>query len=208
MATVVRDLTPSAFMPNARRAWSSVLRARPDLVHLVHPLVDWMFDDPAERLVERFKASVDAAIAAGQLTLTGTEHRYDTDLLGHLLTRLKSNTALRGNAQIYTPPDLALAAAALVIDRVEPGQSFCDPVVGTGGLLRAAAQVIRRHGHDPADMVWFGADIDRLAIAATAVNSVVWDLGPSVILYCGDTLATKLGTRGPRCTTRRTPHRP
>ncbi|MEW2508473.1 N-6 DNA methylase [Amycolatopsis sp. NPDC047767] len=189
MAKAIHEQPAAAFLSTARHLWSSVLRARPGLVHLVHPMVNWMFDDPAAHLVDRFKMTVEAALDADQLALTGTKCRYDTDQLGHLLTRLKSRTALRSNAQIYTPPDLALVAAALVLDRVELGQTFCDPVVGTGGLLRAAAQVIRRHGHDPADMVWYGADIDPLAIAATAVNSVVWGLGRSVILYCGDTLS-------------------
>ncbi|MEV8612944.1 hypothetical protein AB0383_34345 [Amycolatopsis sp. NPDC051373] len=42
------------------------------------------------------------------------------------------------------------------------------------GALRAAAEIIRRHGHKPADMVW--TDIEPVAIAAAAVNGVVWDL--------------------------------
>jgi hypothetical protein len=38
-------------------------------------------------------------------------------------------------------------------------------------------------------LTWYGADVDELAVASAAVNSVIWQLGPNVVLYVGDPLA-------------------
>ncbi|GGM80934.1 hypothetical protein GCM10012275_59470 [Longimycelium tulufanense] len=69
------------------------------------------------------------------------------------------------------------------------GDTVQDPAVGTGGLFRAAAQAMREQGRDPATVSWYGADIDDLAIAACAINSVLWGLGPRVVLCVANTLA-------------------
>ncbi|MGW3993232.1 N-6 DNA methylase [Amycolatopsis sp. NPDC004772] len=162
---------------------------RPDLAESVYLLLGWLFADNDQALRQRIKATADAALRAGQLDLTATERRFDCDVLGPLLGALRSRTAAKVNAQMYTPGDIACALTAVALDDLEPGRSFCDDAVGTGGLLRAAAAVVRSRGLDPADMVWFGADVDDLAIAAAAVNSMIWGLGPRVFLYVGDVLA-------------------
>lgn len=185
----VWPLAPDEFCTLARRVWVSTLGVRIDLVHLVHPLVSWLFEAVEPQLQARAKRAADAGLEAGLAGLIGSDRRHDADVLGSLLGLLKSRTAKHVNAQIYTPGDLACALAAMTIDEPEPGQSICDDAVGTGGLLRAAAQVVRARGVDPATMRWFGADIDELAIAATAVNSLIWGLGPRTVLFVGDVLA-------------------
>lgn len=170
-----------------REIYTAVINSRPDLTHLIFPLMQWVFDDPDPALQRAAKHVADAAIHAGQLDLTGTERRYDTDLLGVVLTLLKSDSAGKANAQIYTPMPLADMMARMTPP--EEHSSVCDPAVGTGGLLRASAQVMRELDRDPATVAWYGADVDELAISACAVNSLIWGLGPHIVLCVANTLA-------------------
>ncbi|WP_307793464.1 N-6 DNA methylase [Amycolatopsis sp. MtRt-6] len=188
VAVGIRLATPAGFVDIARRIWAVTVARRPDLPLSVYPLLGWLFADVDEPLLQRIKRTADAALRAGQLDLTATERRFDCDLLGPVLGALRSRTAAKVNAQMYTPGDIACALTAVAIGDLEPGQAFSDVTVGTGGLFRAAAQVVRSRGFDPADMQWFGADVDELAIAATAVNSLLWGLGPQVFLFAGDVL--------------------
>jgi len=189
MATGMLSASPEDFVDIARTVWAATSSRRPDLAPSVYPLLGWLFADNDQALQQRIKDAADAALRAGQLELTATERRFDCDVLGPLLGALRSRTATKVNAQMYTPGDIACALTAVALGDLKPGQSFCDVAVGTGGLFRAAACVVRNRGLDPADMSWFGADVDELAIAAAAVNGLIWGLGPNVFLYAGDVLA-------------------
>ncbi|WP_372407360.1 N-6 DNA methylase [Streptomyces luteireticuli] len=68
-----------------------------------------------------------------------------------------------------------------------------DPCVGSGGMFRAAVQRIRDLGLNPHDCNWFGIDIDPIAAACTAVNAIVWDLGPKVVIAQGNSLTSDWG---------------
>lgn len=137
-----------------------------------------------------------AALAAGLFDLTGdTDRRHDVDLFGVLLTVMKSRTAKAAYGAFYTPTHIADLLAHLTLSGPQPVESVHEPAIGTGGLWRAAAQAIRDHGHDPARVLWVGADIDPLAIACAAVNAVLWGLGPRVLLTVGDTLTDDVITR-------------
>ncbi|MFD4394415.1 hypothetical protein [Kitasatospora sp. NPDC058478] len=72
---------------------------------------------------------------------------------------------------------------------VKPGYAFCDPAGGTGGMTRAAAQILREHQIDPAAMRWHLNDIDPIAAAGAAVNMILWGLGPNTTVWRGDVLA-------------------
>lgn len=183
---------PEEFTTTVRDIYTALVNVRPDLAHLVYPLMAWVFDDPTPALQRAAKNVADAALTQGQIELTGTERRHDTDLLGVVLTMLKSDTAAGANAQIYTPAALSETMGYILMAQLTPtneGERIMDPAVGTGGLFRAAAQAIRERGQDPATMSWYGADIDDLAIAACAINSHLWELGPRVLLCVADTLA-------------------
>jgi hypothetical protein len=175
-----------SFAGTLRELYTALVNARPDLIHLVYPLMRWLFDEPQPALQRAAKHTAEAAMREGQLDLTGTDNRYDTDLLGAVLTLLKSDSAGKANAQIYTPSPLADMMARMTVP--EEDSSVCDPAVGTGGLLRSAAQAMREHGRDPATVTWYGADIDDLAIAACAINSLLWRLGPRMVLCVANTL--------------------
>jgi len=182
------DRSQVEFVRFARRVWAQIFSHRPDLVRPIAPMMGWLVDG-GDGLGDRITSVADAAVGAGLLRLVATERRFDADLLGPVLGALRSPSSTRINAQMYTPGDIACALTAVVLDDIRPDQTFCDDTVGTGGLFRAAAQVIRGRGLDPADMTWCGADIDTLAIAATAVNSLIWQLGSRIVLYVGDPIA-------------------
>lgn len=187
-----------------RGLWASYLNHRPDLVARAYPLCSWLFESEIDpRIRDAAAATARAALAAGQLQLTGTDLRQKVDLLGIVLTHLRSKSARKGQGQFYTPADVATALAALLgigehhtangtADRTAGGTvdrtAVHEPAAGTGGMLRAAAQAMRRGGRDPATVAWSAVDTDELAIACLAINAHLWNLGPHVLLGVGDTL--------------------
>lgn len=182
----VRAQSPQEFTSTLREVYTMLINSRPELIHLLFPLMGWLFRDPDPAVQQAAKQVAETALGQGQLALTGTTDRYETDLLGMVLTVLKSHTASRANAQVYTP-----TSVAELLTRMNPpqeGQTVHDTAVGTGGLFRAAAQVMREHGRDPTTVIWCGADIDDLAIAACAINSLLWNLGPHMLLCVANTL--------------------
>lgn len=188
----LRAQDPAEFTATIQDIYTALINVRPDLAHLVYPLMAWVFNNPDPAVQRAAKRVADAALAEGQIDLTGTERRHDTDLLGMVLTLLKSESATGANAQIYTPAELAETMGYVLMAELNPtheGDRVMDPAVGTGGMFRAAAQVMRERGQDPARMSWYGADIDDLAIAACAINSHLWGLGHRILLCVADTLA-------------------
>ncbi|GAA1110035.1 MULTISPECIES: N-6 DNA methylase [Nocardiopsis] len=178
--------------------WRLFVNARPDLATPVFPLMNvWHGDTPVpEQAQQGAHEAVRAALTAGLFDLTGeADRRYDVDVFGVLLTVMKSRTAKAAHGAFYTPTHIADLLAHLTLAEPGPVPSVHEPAIGTGGLWRAAAQALRDHGHDPTRVLWVGADIDPLAIACAAVNSVLWGLGPRVLLTVGDTLTDDVITR-------------
>lgn len=191
VATHLRALPAEEFTGLLRDLWRFYVNLRPDLVPRAYPLFSWLFtdDDVPSPVLDAARDTAHAAVAAGQLLVTGTDARYEVDLLGVLLTELRSDGARKGHAQVYTPPDVAQAMADLLgMDTLADGATVHEPAAGTGGMLRAAAQTIRRAGRDPAAVRWVAVDIDELAIACLAVNTHLWGLGPNVLLGVGNAL--------------------
>lgn len=174
------------FVEVLKEIYTALINQRPDLMHAVFPMMRWLFDVPAPTLGQAAKRVADTALTTGQLDLTGTARRFHVDLLGLVLSQLKSQTATGANAQIYTPSGVADLMARL--DPPREADTVHEPAVGTGGLLRSCAVAMRELDRDPATVSWYGADIDELAIAACAINSLLWGLGPHVLLCVADTL--------------------
>src|SRR5690606_16779413 len=127
------------------------------------------------------------------LSLTTDKTRRRVDLFGPALTLLKADKAQAAQGAFYTPSALSDLMARML--RLGDGETIHEPAVGTGGMLRTAAQAIRDQGRDPARVTWVGVDIDPLAIACAAVNAVLWGLGPRVLLGVGDALTDDWYTR-------------
>jgi hypothetical protein len=179
--------TVEEFITYSRMVWTAVIRSRPELVALLYPLVAWIFENPTSELREQAHAVAMAAVRAGEVDLAGTDRRFDVDLLGTVLTVLRTPSALKERGQFYTPPDVADLLARM--SNVEEASSIEDPTMGTGGMFRAAAAAMRAAGRDPQAVQWVGCDIDEMAVACAVVNSLIWGLGDDILFYAGSTFA-------------------
>ncbi|MFD8564851.1 N-6 DNA methylase [Streptosporangium canum] len=181
-----------------KEIWGHTWMMDPYLASCTYPLWEWLLAEQVPpKVVTAVHVLTRTAITAGLLTLTGDADpiwRCEQDVLGALLTTLRSRGKRDALAEFHTPPELAnLIARMAMLELPEPGACFDDPAAGTGGLIRAAALTLRLQGRNPREYGWSMGDIDPLAAACCAVNAIVWSLGPSVLVFCGDTLATGNG---------------
>ncbi|HEX5495181.1 MAG TPA: N-6 DNA methylase [Mycobacteriales bacterium] len=196
VAGLLLDCDTAAFTRLMRAQWSVFVHARPDLVVPAWPLLAVWHGEPGldQPATCAARQVAHAAIRAGQLHLTGTDRRRKVDLFGPVLTALRSHTDRRARGQFYTPAEVSTLIAGL-LGPPQPGQVVHEPAAGTGGMLRAVAQAMREAGRDPAEVAWVAVDTDPLAIACLAVNTVLWHLGPYVLLGVGDALTADWITR-------------
>jgi hypothetical protein len=181
---------PAVFGELLYNVWARFWLARPDLVPCSAPLWAWLRNKPHDSDLRGAQRLAVAARRAGLDDLAGyDEHRRSTDLLGHLLTVMRSRGARAGRGQFYTPNPVGVLMARML--DIQPGERVLEPAAGTGGLLCAAAQAMREQGLDPTQVYWYAADIDYVAVACMAVNVHLWDLGTRVVLGCADTLDSR-----------------
>jgi hypothetical protein len=172
-----------------RATWAMYVEVRPDLAHRVTVLAEpWVDGTPDPAILDVARRIVRAALDAGLHELLAAA-RYEVDLFGPLLMVLRTKSARAARGQFYTPPDIAVVLARLGGRAPQPGERVVEPTAGTGGLLRAVAMNVRDAGGDPRSLYWVAVDTDALALAALAVNAVIWDLGPHVLIALGDVLA-------------------
>ncbi|MEX5635583.1 N-6 DNA methylase [Parafrankia sp. FMc2] len=190
VATQLMDTDDGGLLGFLRATWQLYGRVRPDLFPKVAPLAAPWFTDPAPDgdLLRAVRRVVHAALRAGLHELLDAA-RYDVDLFGPLLSVLRTRGARVARGQYYTPPDLADLLARLGGTVPAAGELVFEPTAGTGGLLRAAAQAIRDAGGDPHTIRWVAVDLDELALAALAINMIIWDLGPRILIAHGDALS-------------------
>jgi len=173
--------------------WTAFWVMRPDLAIRVRPIAGWVKGDPpGPDLVRALAHTARAAAKAGLLDLVYGGHLADVDLLGTVYTHTRSSSARQARGEFYSPPNLCDMMAAMILpgkDSLEPGQSIAEPSAGTGGMLRAAAKVIREHGRDPGEFTWVANDLSHTAVACLAVNAHLWGLGHQVIIGIADSLA-------------------
>lgn len=86
--------------------------------------------------------------------------------------------------------EISVAMLEDQFDKLQPGEHIHDPACGSGGMLRAAAQAVRQRGAETASFRWSGVDVDEIAAACTAVNAIIWDLGPHVTIACANILTS------------------
>ncbi|MEU8481507.1 N-6 DNA methylase [Streptomyces hygroscopicus] len=112
-------------------------------------------------------------------------------MLGRTLEELRSHGARKTMGEHHTPPDVAALFSQFTVRQTgapEPGRWFCEVAAGTGGNVRATAQHLRRRELNPHDYGWSMVEIDPLAAACCAVNALIRDLGPNVVITCTDIL--------------------
>ncbi|MFI9157461.1 N-6 DNA methylase [Kitasatospora aureofaciens] len=167
---------------------------RPDLAEVARPIHEWLTDETVtKKYAEPIRAVLLTALDYRLADLTGSDDPYlasETDVLGPLLARFRARVERDAYAEFHTPPEVAdLIGRMLLNDNLEPGQAFLDTACGTGGLIRSYAQALRERNANPADYHWSMNDINPVAAACSAVNATLWNLGPDVLVWCGDTLA-------------------
>lgn len=176
--------------------WSRAWAREPYLTTVARPIWSWTDDDRglSEQEFIAARQVAKAAINHGLWRITAYEDPYlrsQEDVLSYVVTELRSRGTRRSLGEFHTPPDVSDLMAAITLGDcvdIPPGNAFDDCAAGTGGLLRSAAQWLREHGRDPATMRWSMTEIDGISAACCAVNSLVWDLGPNVLIWHGDTL--------------------
>ncbi|GAA0694865.1 hypothetical protein GCM10010193_56940 [Kitasatospora atroaurantiaca] len=192
----VLALNPAELTDLLRHIWRSYWLRRPDLIERALPLHDWLNHGEADSdLLYAAHKTAHAAINSGLLDITGHKDpslRSDADVLSRLVMEMRSKAQRSGSGEFHTPNAVCDFMARILLGSPEdlrPGLSIHDPAAGSGSMLRAAAQHIRDAGHQPADFHWFANDIDPIAVACCAVNAIVWDLGPNVVIAKADSLA-------------------
>ncbi|MFE3577974.1 N-6 DNA methylase [Streptomyces vinaceus] len=188
-------LNDEDFLAALRECWARWWIQRPDLIDRATTLHRWLADEhPEPNRIRAVRAVARAALTGGLLHLTSTAPDFggnaDADVLGAVITVMRAHGARDALAEFHTPPELSeLMARMLLTDReLTPGTKFNDPCSGTGGMYRAAAAHLRDRGLNPCDFGWAMTDVDPLAAAGAAVNAILWDLGPHVLVACADTL--------------------
>ncbi|MCY0931163.1 N-6 DNA methylase [Streptomyces sp. H27-H1] len=204
LKTQILAQSDSALIRMYREIWWGHWRARPDLIERARILHEWLNDEgePDTHRMYAVRMATQAALRAGILDLTGHADPYmrsRTDVLSHVMMLLRSHGAQQGLGEYHTPPPVAEAVASVSLGVMwdsadttggpRPGQHIHDPAGGSGGLLRAAAQILRDRGHDPADFQWSMVDVDNIAAACGAVNAIVWQLGIHVTVACDNSLS-------------------
>lgn len=176
-----------------REIWGLFWISRPELGRMTGPFASWLDEDPLDKGFVRGAAAVARTAARqGLLDLAHSGALTEMDMIGIMYEHVRPDSGRAGRGEYYTPAPVceAMAHMTLSLDKpVEPGMKICEPSAGTGGMLRAAAQWMRRNGHDPADCWWVANDISEVSVAGLAVNCHLWGLGPRVIIGVANSLS-------------------
>lgn len=168
--------------------WTAFTVIRPELSIRLAPFAAWL-DSPTATRLDGARATLRAAVHAGVLDLASDRDAIrEVDLLGRVYQELQKPGRKKAHGEFYTPEPVARFKAEKILEGIEPG-TVTDPFAGTGGLLRAAAQVLRERGTDPRTVEWRAADINPVAVSALAVNAYLWDLGHQVVIGRANTTA-------------------
>ncbi|MFE2640171.1 hypothetical protein ACFXKF_36405 [Streptomyces scopuliridis] len=166
---------------------------RPDLISVAGPMLRWYQEDLSDDTLYAIKAVADTALKHGVLLHTGDTDPYmrsHIDVMSWTLVCLRHREDRSWLAEHHTPDDVADLLVSLGIgDDPPPAASLHEPAGGTGNIFRAVAQHLRERGIDPGGWTWSLQDLDPLAVAAAAVNFLVWELGPGANACCGNTLS-------------------
>ncbi|MFE2346171.1 N-6 DNA methylase [Kitasatospora cineracea] len=178
-----------------RECWAYWWIQRPDLVHRAGPIARWTEEDLSDHHLSCVKAVARAAITNGLLTLTGSSdpgELAECDLMSWTITGLRSHVDRKWLGEYHTPPEICELMARVQLgdpSEVGPDFSVLEPTAGTGGLVRATAQVMREHRLDPGDYRWHLVELDQISAAGAAVNMLLWGMGPRTTVWCGNSLA-------------------
>jgi len=136
--------TPANVGSGLKRAMQEIERANPETLYRVFGTADWgnrekFTDELLKDLVEGF-----SAISLGNTSV-------GTDVLGdayeYLVGKFADVTRRNKAGEFYTPRSVV----RMMVEILDPkeGESIYDPACGTGGMLLAAIDHVKRNGGDP-----------------------------------------------------------
>lgn len=189
-------LRPAPAPPERRAAhrrtssgWNSFWTYDPDLTEAARPLHDWL-SHPTETDIRGLSDYARILVRAGLLEYCSDIARAESDdILGLLITRMRSYSERQSTGEFFTPAVAANHMGELLFstDR-KPGDLILEAAAGTGTMARAAAATMRFLHTNPAEYRWWLNDLDPLNAACCAVNAQLWRLGRQVTVSCGDAL--------------------
>jgi hypothetical protein len=148
-----------------------------------------MDDDTRRANLTRGAAAVARAAIKADLLAVGRQGSLaDTDVIGATYMAMRPSAARQARGEFYSPAEVCKLMARLTQTGLEPGMTIGEPSAGTGGMLRATAELMRDQGLNPANFWWVANDISPVSVAGLAVNCHLWDLGHRVVIGVADTL--------------------
>jgi hypothetical protein len=187
LARVLASLEPGALCEVLDRTWQRLYWALPAHVELMRPLRRWL-DDPEEWQAHGALLAAQTCIRTGLLEFSGDPERVlEADLLGRLMQQLRGRAEKGSTGAFHTPRGAAvLLAEVLQVDTADV--VVMEPAAGSGALWRATAADLRRRGQDPAEKTWVAVEIDPMSAAVLVANTVLWGLGPNVVVARADAI--------------------
>jgi len=117
----------------------------------------------------------------------------ESDFLGDIFISADLTNAKK--AQFFTPFHVSHSMAEAIIRNNEPPKNkickVCDPCCGSGGMLIAAAMVMKEHGFNyQKNALFFGTDIDARCARMTFIQLNL--LGLPAVITCGNSLTKEV----------------
>ncbi|MEU2514484.1 N-6 DNA methylase [Streptomyces syringium] len=192
LARTIAELPPGGLIELMRATWAELWVRHPYLTECAGLLYRWLStacDETAQQVTEL----THHLLRAGVMEHGADPGRYlKADLLGRLLQQLTARRE-KGRHGAFHTPDFVCDFMSEVLSDLAEGESTGELAAGSGAMWRAAAAQLRRQGKDPATFPWVGVEIDPLAAAALAANSLLWRLGDDVLIACADGLSRDSG---------------
>ena len=203
MLTVLAPLPPAVALAALARAIDRRADGIRPTTPLVLPRLDALAGPPSPAAHRHpLDALLDALLDGEPASATESGSRPEPGadpgpaLLGSVHEALLESGLRQRRGAFYTPVDVARGIVGDVVRRLVPGPAasaapapalhpltICDPALGGGVFLLAAADELVALGHDPATVVerqLWGSDVDPLAVAVAEAALVVWARGRGV----------------------------
>lgn len=134
----------------------------------------------------------------GKLGMMFEEKKEITDILGEFFSRERLGEARLG--QFFTPFHISEFMANIIIEQKEDIEkiiekngyiSLSEPTCGAGGMILAAAKVLKQKGINyQKDLLVHAIDISELCVYMTYIQLSLY--GIPAVVYCGDSIAMKM----------------
>ncbi|MFI1258988.1 N-6 DNA methylase [Streptomyces netropsis] len=192
LARTIAELPPGGLIELMRATWAELWIRHPYLTECASLLYRWLgtaSDETAQQVTEL----THLLLRAGVVEHGADPGRYlKADLFGRLLQQLTARSE-KGRRGAFHTPDFVCDFMSEVLSGLSEGESIGELAAGSGAMWRAAAAQLRWEGKDPASLPWVGVEIDPLAAATLAANSLLWRLGDDVLVACADGLSRDSG---------------